>query len=1359
MIKNIFKIYYVFIVLFSVLFYQDVFAKEKNISKSIYTVEFNYNNSEYVLNGDCSVELDVILDKLNIKGNITSVNVSDSTLFNVYKQNNSYYLTALKPFNTTEWMDINIQGFNHRIIVTDDFIGYNGTSVQTFTNVPLVEQGGNEHNFTKSMPVATIFIDEDIIGYSTDKNEDVARREAAKKELLIDTNLHPGFIFKNPTVYTGSDDSVLSFHMGKEKLNTTVNDGINDTFFEGDIIKYTFVDGAYVIDPLSGEKTYYDVEIVYSNLHISLQSDLTKKNYNYMISGDNSESEADPENGVVLGLFQANRINLGLSLFNGGDVSTSTDNGKNSRYGINVDANIRVVEKTPDSNGIKQPISGSYYYQMSDLDVLRDTSSFAKLYDASNNRSYSEQVQIDASDLITGVSGAKIYIPGGDFNSYNEVDGATNMPYLSGIEQNDNKILVYPNGSYKNLINPETGANRDNDLYTGFASLVENDANDINSKGGLNLKFWGASPANKNGIVSYLLTGTHNINHLLVSSTDRGGTIKTTRYGNHSGNLDDGGELYDATVGNSKTIVSATGQTIVYTMKPELGYRLKSVKINETSENINDEGTFSITPTPVYEEDGVTVKYYTFEFADISSNGSIHVEWEALELTVSKHTIGPNVVNDVFTFEIYAEKDGDYLDFSNISDKTFTHKGNNIYEFTLTNEEKYTFPEAFIPYGYRWNITETKLGVNDGWEIVGNANQSELIDYRQKAEFTNKRGEIKDNTIYVQKVWENDDKNIRPDELTINISRRYSMLVDGVSFKTKMLSLTSSDNDIKKFLKGNKTDFESSSNSIKVSTSDSTYDTYLYFDDVTGTVYYYSEAKDVFLNVDATSMFDSLKSLEDISGLSEIRTDYTENFTRMFANCYKISDLSPLANWNVTNAKNMAKILASMNVSGDPTKHNAMSYTDLNPLKDWNVKNLEDASYMFRGAKITSVAAISQWETINVKTINNMFFRSLVEDAEVLKVWDASHITDFGSVFKTGTTNTYSGTLPIFNNRSGSWNKSTGNYTPSSLAVTTHVDTPMNENHLSNEVISKTAHVEEMDNVWLYEFTITDDNLEWDIWEDVPDHYDVYQSNIKNKGSVSDKVVGKEKETTVLTNKRKLKDITFKKHWIDEDNIKNKRPDSINGFIKYEIGTGSNKETYILNTVSSLFEKEGNIWSYTFKIPDNATVVDWGEELVPDNYKFKKIDYVDNDIYEISNTITDLELNIKKVTTGNLADVNKSFPFTIKVKDENNNLVEKLVVKVGNNKEEVVQTSSGYQVLLKHNESIIIYNLGKNYTYEVSENNYNYTPSYKIFENSSIKKEDNTNNTGSITITDNNNIIFYNNYEKSIETNIKSNNV
>ena len=93
---------------------------------SLYTVEFTYDEKQYVMKGDTTVALSDILEKVGLTGEVSEVEVSDESLFSAKKKDGEWMVTANKAFSTTEWMKVTIDGVVYEIVVTDDYNNWIG---------------------------------------------------------------------------------------------------------------------------------------------------------------------------------------------------------------------------------------------------------------------------------------------------------------------------------------------------------------------------------------------------------------------------------------------------------------------------------------------------------------------------------------------------------------------------------------------------------------------------------------------------------------------------------------------------------------------------------------------------------------------------------------------------------------------------------------------------------------------------------------------------------------------------------------------------------------------------------------------------------------------------------------------------------------------------------------------------------------------------------------------------------------------------------------------------------------------------------------------------------------------------------
>ena len=94
-----------------------VIAETTGFSK--YTVEFYYNQKEYVLQGDSSIALSEILAAVGLTGEVTDVAVSNTDLFSASNETGEWIITAHQAFDTTEWIAVTINGVAYDITVTD----------------------------------------------------------------------------------------------------------------------------------------------------------------------------------------------------------------------------------------------------------------------------------------------------------------------------------------------------------------------------------------------------------------------------------------------------------------------------------------------------------------------------------------------------------------------------------------------------------------------------------------------------------------------------------------------------------------------------------------------------------------------------------------------------------------------------------------------------------------------------------------------------------------------------------------------------------------------------------------------------------------------------------------------------------------------------------------------------------------------------------------------------------------------------------------------------------------------------------------------------------------------------------------
>lgn len=181
-------------------------------------------------------------------------------------------------------------------------------------------------------------------------------------------------------------------------------------------------------------------------------------------------------------------------------------------------------------------------------------------------------------------------------------------------------------------------------------------------------------------------------------------------------------------------------------------------------------------------------------------------------------------------------------------------------------------------------------------------------------------------------------------------------------------------------------------NTISISTSP--FPIYIFFDDVTGTMYYYTEARDVIMHSNSSSVFRRLTAITSISGASGWDASQTTIMDRLIQNCINLTDLSPLSNWDVGRVETFRFAFAGL------LGATRMTYTDLSPLKDWNVSSVKDMNQMFKNTSITDVDALKDWNTSSVTDMAQLFNNntSLV-DINGLRKWDTSSVINMSNLF------------------------------------------------------------------------------------------------------------------------------------------------------------------------------------------------------------------------------------------------------------------------------------------------------------------------------------------------------------------------
>ena len=215
----------------------------------------------------------------------------------------------------------------------------------------------------------------------------------------------------------------------------------------------------------------------------------------------------------------------------------------------------------------------------------------------------------------------------------------------------------------------------------------------------------------------------------------------------------------------------------------------------------------------------------------------------------------------------------------------------------------------------------------------------------------------------------------------------------------------------------------------------------------TGTIYWWCESNNVYLNPDSSNMFLGLSYLSDISGLQSLKTDYTTNMSNIMCVCSenrKLKNFDALSGWNISNVTDLSYALCGYvnleNIKGlkywDTSKVENMQsifgdwdnmptqINDITALSNWDVSNVTNMSCMFYSCDASDLSALSNWDVGRVTNMSNMFLGcDKLIDASGINDWNIINVNNFTSMFSGCSVH------PEFTKVTGTWDDS-GTFTP-----------------------------------------------------------------------------------------------------------------------------------------------------------------------------------------------------------------------------------------------------------------------------------------------------------------------------------------
>lgn len=204
-----------------------------------------------------------------------------------------------------------------------------------------------------------------------------------------------------------------------------------------------------------------------------------------------------------------------------------------------------------------------------------------------------------------------------------------------------------------------------------------------------------------------------------------------------------------------------------------------------------------------------------------------------------------------------------------------------------------------------------------------------------------------------------------------------------------------------------------------VSTADSDYPIYVWYESADKTVYWWSEADVAYANEDAHEMFSNLSdghghfNLVDVSGIDMSKI---KNASYMFHSGNYLYKNIILGDFNSENVEDMSYMFASNSSSGSPTAEVDFSrvktskvrfmrhmfegnFSQVLNLASFDTSSVEDMSEMFAKTKNLTTVNLSSFNTSNVKDMKNMFRYASAVTSLNLSSFDTREVTNMRSMF------------------------------------------------------------------------------------------------------------------------------------------------------------------------------------------------------------------------------------------------------------------------------------------------------------------------------------------------------------------------
>ena len=214
----------------------------------------------------------------------------------------------------------------------------------------------------------------------------------------------------------------------------------------------------------------------------------------------------------------------------------------------------------------------------------------------------------------------------------------------------------------------------------------------------------------------------------------------------------------------------------------------------------------------------------------------------------------------------------------------------------------------------------------------------------------------------------------------------HALMTTGIDFNTKIKTFETGGNRIEHIARST-TAPGSGINTISLEDEAiSDYEIKAWYDVATKTVYYYTDAEKIILNVDSNAMFHSLVDLTSLDVLS-FDTSKVRGMGNMFFGDEKLTTLD-LSNFDTQNLTNMDKMFYGMS-----------SLTNLN-ISSFNTSKVTNMDSLFYGMVNIENINISNFDTRNVTNMNHMFSSMhKLKQLQLPATFNTSNVTDMGYMF------------------------------------------------------------------------------------------------------------------------------------------------------------------------------------------------------------------------------------------------------------------------------------------------------------------------------------------------------------------------